>query len=110
MKMYDEMRRKNIIRETLYENKDNNNKIKNENELESLKDKIPIRQNKKRETIKDVDIFSNVLQEAKKEIKNVKKEIEKCKESKMKYELKQFLAKRISNLEKIILEVQNSLK
>ena len=110
MKMYDEMRRKNIIRETLYENKDNNNKIKNENELESLKDKIPIRQNKKRETIKDVDIFSNVLIEAKKEIKNVKKEIEECKESKMKYELKQFLAKRISNLEKIILEVQNSLK
>ena len=110
MKMYDEMRRKNIIRQTLNENKDSNNQIKNENELDYLEDKITIRANKKRETIKDVDIFSNVLQEAKKEIKNVKKEIEECKESKMKFELNQFLAKRISNLEKLILEVQNSLK
>ena len=110
MKMYDEMRRKNIIRQTLNENKDSNIQTRNENELEYLEDKISIRTNKKRETIKDVDIFSNVLQEAKKEIKNVKKEIEECKESKMKFELNQFLAKRISNLEKLILEVQNSLK
>ena len=110
MKMYDEMRRKNIIRQTLNENKDSNIQTRNENELEYLEDKISIRTNKKRETIKDVDIFSNVLQEAKKENKNVKKEIEECKESKMKFELNQFLAKRISNLEKLILEVQNSLK
>ena len=110
MKMYDEMRRKNIIRQTLNENKDSNIQTKNENEFEYLEDKISIRTNKKRETIKDVDIFSNVLHEAKKEIKNVKKEIEECKESKMKFELNQFLAKRISNLEKLILEVQNSLK
>ena len=110
MKMYDEMRRKNIIRQTLNENKDSNIQTRNENELEYLEDKNSIRTNKKRETIKDVDIFSNVLQEAKKEIKNVKKEIEECKESKMKFELNQFLAKRISNLEKLILEVQNSLK
>jgi hypothetical protein len=110
MKMYDEMRRKNIIRQTLNENKDSNIQTRNENELEYLEDKISIRTNKKRETIKDVDIFSNVLLEAKKEIKNVKKEIEECKESKMKFELNQFLAKRISNLEKLILEVQNSLK
>ena len=110
MKMYDEMRRKNIIRETLYENKDTNSQIKNESELINLDDKITIRTKKKKETIKDVDMFSNVLQEAKKEIKNVKNEIEECKESKMKYELNQFLAKRISNLEKLILDIQNNLK
>ena len=109
MKMYDEMRRKNIIRETLNENKDTNNPIKNTNELETLNDKIFTRRYKKRESVKDVDIFSNVLNEAKKEIKNVKREIEECKESKMKYELNQYLVKRISNLEKIILEVKNSL-
>lgn len=110
MKMYDEMRRKNIIRETLYENKDTNNQIKNESEIITLNDQITIRTKKKKETIKDIDLFSNVLQEAKKEIRNVKNEIEECKESKMKYELNQFLAKRISNLEKIILNIQNNLK
>ena len=109
MKMYEEMRRKNIIRDTLSENKDSNKEDK-ENELHILNEKITMRKNIKRETIKDVDIFSNILQEAKKEIKNVKKEIEECKESKMKYELNQYLAKRITNLEKLILDVKNSLK
>ena len=75
-----------------------------------LNDKINIRKSKKRETVKDVDIFSNMIQEAKKEIRNVTKEIEECKESKMKYELNQYLIKRISKLEKLILDVQNSLK
>ena len=109
MKMYEEMRRKNIIRDTLSENKDSNKEDK-ENELHILNEKITMRKNIKRETIKDVDIFSNILQEAKKEIKNVKKEIEECKESKMKYELNQYLAKRITNLEKLISDVKNSLK
>ena len=110
MKMYDEMRRKNFIRETLNKNKDSNNQIINESELINLDDKITIRTKEKKETIKDIDMFTKVLQEAKKEIRNVKKEIDECKESKMKYELNQFLAKRVSNLEKLILEIQNNLK
>ena len=109
MKMYEEMRRKNIIRDVLNEDK-KRNQIQNENNSEILNDKINIRKSKKRETVKDVDIFSNMIQEAKKEIRNVTKEIEECKESKMKYELNQYLIKRISKLEKLILDVQNSLK
>jgi uncharacterized membrane protein (DUF106 family) len=109
MKMYEEMRRKNIIRDVLNEDK-KVNQIQNVNNSEILNDKINIRKSKKRETVKDVDIFSNMIQEAKKEIRNVTKEIEECKESKMKYELNQYLIKRISKLEKLILDVQNSLK
>ena len=108
MKMYEEMRRRNIIRDTLNMNKERNINSK-DNEIKTLNDKVNIRKNKKRETIKDIDIFSNVLQEAKKEIRNVHKEIEDCKESKMKYELNQYLSKRISNLEKLISNVKNSL-
>ena len=109
MKMYEEMRRKNIIRDVLNEDK-KVNQIQNVNNSEILNDKINIRKSKKRETVKDVDIFSNMIQEAKKEIRNVTKEIEECKESKMKYELNQYLIKRIRKLEKLILDVQNSLK
>ena len=109
MKMYEEMRRKNIIRDVLNEDK-KKIEIQNENNSEILSDKINIRKSKKRETVKDVDIFSNMIQEAKKEIRNVTKEIEECKESKMKYELNQYLIKRISKLGKLILDVQNSLQ
>ena len=109
MKIYEEMRRKNLIRDVLRENKEGNDNDKKEIEIKSTDDKIPIRKKKKTDTIKDVDIFSKILHEAKKEIKNVTKEIEECKESKMKYELNQYLSKRISNLKKLILDVKNSL-
>ena len=108
MKMYEEMRRRNIIRNTLNENKERKDDSK-EKELKNLDDKVSIRKNIKKETIKDVDIFSNILQEAKKEIRNVKKEIEECKESKMKYELNQYLSKRINNLQQLIISVKNTL-
>ena len=108
MKMYEEMRRKNMIRDVLNEDKKNIQSI-SENNTENLNDKFPMRKNIKRETIKDVDIFSNILQEAKREIRNVTKEIEECKDSKMKYELNQYLKKRITNLEKLITDVKNSL-
>ena len=109
IKIYEEMRRKNLIRDVLRENKGGIDNNKKEDDLKTLNDQIPIRKDKRRETIKDVNIFSNILQEAKKEIRNVTKEIDECKESKMKYELNQYLVKRVNNLQKLILEVQNSL-
>ena len=109
IKIYEEMRRKNLIRDVLRENKGGIDNNKKEKDLKTLNDQIPIRKDKRRESIKDVNIFSNILQEAKKEIRNVTKEIDECKESKMKYELNQYLVKRVNNLQKLILEVQNSL-
>ena len=109
IKIYEEMRRKNLIRDVLRENKGGIDNNKKEKDLKTLNDQIPIRKDKRRESIKDVNIFSNILREAKKEIRNVTKEIDECKESKMKYELNQYLVKRVNNLQKLILEVQNSL-
>ena len=112
MKMYEEMRRKSLIRDTLSD-KNLNNILENntENNLYDLNETTSNREsiNLKRENIKDFDNFTNILKEAKIEIKNVKKKIEECKESKLKYELNQYLAKRITKLEKLILDVKNSL-
>ena len=96
MKMYAEVRRKNIIIDSLTDNE---------------KDKIIETENvEKRDTIKDIGYFSKILLEAKKEINNVSKEIKECKESKMKYELNLFLLQRIDILKKMLLNIEKLLE
>ena len=110
MKMYEEMRRKIMIRNVLNQNKSKEiKKQTNESSLDISNDSEMINAKPKKRAIKEIDIFVNNLQEATKEIKKVKNEIEECKESKMKYELNEFLTQKISRLEKLILNIKNSL-
>ena len=102
MRLRDEMRRKNLIRNVLRksdkktdENNDKDKLIQNEKEQTNLN-----------ESIKD---FYKSFNRIKDEIKIITNEIKESRECKMKYELRQFILKRISNLQKLISEEQNSL-
>ena len=102
MRLRDEMRRKNLIRNVLRKtdkktDENNNKDILNQNEKE---------QTNLNESIKD---FYKSFNRIKDEIKIITNEIKESKECKMKYELRQFILKRISNLQKLISEEQNSL-
>ena len=96
------MRRKNLIRNVLRKTDkktdDNNDKdklIQNEKEQSNLN-----------ESIKD---FFKSFNRIKDKIKIITNEIKESKECKMKYELRQFILKKISNLQKLISEEQNLL-
>ena len=101
MRLYDEMRRKNMIKNVLTksnrntDNKKDNSVISNEKVLLNLN-----------ESIKDFEKSFNSIKD---EIKNITLEIKESKDCKMKHELKQFILKRISNLQKLISEEKNSL-
>ena len=103
MRLYDEMRRKNLIRNVLSKSRENLREQNDQNINANEKGQINLTL---KESIKDFDrSFSKI----KEEIQNITNEIKESNDCKMKYELKQFILKRISNLQKLISEEQKSL-
>jgi hypothetical protein len=102
MRLYDEMRRKSLIRNVLRKSsKKINEKIDKEKLIQNDKGQLNLN-----ESIKDFDKSFNKIKD---EINNITNEIKESKDCKMKYELKQFILKRISNLQKLISEEKKTL-
>ena len=94
MRLIDEMRRKNLIRNALRKEGKNGKGNEKDNEINLM------------ELIRDFDKFFDMV---KKDIETITNEIKESKDCKMKYELKKYITKRISNLQNLIDEEQNSL-
>ena len=101
MRLYDEMRRKNMIKNVLTKSNRNTDNKKDDSVISN--EKVLLNLN---ESIKDFEKSFNSIKD---EIKNITLEIKESKDCKMKHELKQFILKRISNLQKLISEEKNSL-
>ena len=96
------MRRKSLIRNVLRKSsKKINEKIDKEKLIQNDKGQLNLN-----ESIKDFDKSFNKIKD---EINNITNEIKESKDCKMKYELKQFILKRISNLQKLISEEKKTL-
>ena len=94
MRLIDEMRRKNLIRNALRKEGKNDKGNEKDNEINLMK------------LINDFDKFFDMV---KKDIEAITNEIKESNDCKMKYELKRYIIKRISNLHNLIDEEQNSL-
>ena len=102
MKLRDEMRRKSLIRTAL-------NKA-GKNEKDNIeKEKLILNEQGQLNLNESIKYFDQTFNKMKDDIKNITNEIKESKECKMKNELKQFILKRISNLQKLISEEQKSL-
>ena len=102
MKLRDEMRRKSLIRTAL-------NKAR-KNEKDNIeKEKLILNEQGQLNLNESIKYFDQTFNKMKDDIKNITNEIKESKECKMKNELKQFILKRISNLQKLISEEQKSL-
>ena len=103
IKLYDEMRRKKLIRNVLSKSRDNLNELNDPSIIAEEKEQLTTGLN---ESIQDFDNFFNGIKD---EIKNITNEIKESKNCKLKHELKQYILKRISNLQKLINEEKNSV-
>ena len=103
IKLYDEMRRKKLIRNVLSKSRDNLNELNEPSIIAEEKEQLNTGLN---ESIQDFDNFFNGIKD---EIKNITNEIKESKNCKLKHELKQYILKRISNLQKLINEEKNSV-
>ena len=102
MKLRDEMRRKSLIRTAL-------NKA-GKNEKDNIeKEKLILNEQGQLNLNESIKYFDQTFNKMKDDIKNITNEIKESRECKMKNELKQFILKRISNLQKLISEEQKSL-
>ena len=102
MKLRDEMRRKSLIRTALKKAK--------KNEKDNIeKEKLILNEQGQLNLNESIKYFDQTFNKMKDDIKNITNEIKESKECKMKNELKQFILKRISNLQKLISEEQKSL-
>ena len=102
MKLRDEMRRKSLIRTAL-------NKAGKKEKDNIEKEKLILNEQGKLNLNESIKYFDQTFNKMKDDIKNITNEIKESKECKMKNELKQFILKRISNLQKLISEEQKSL-
>ena len=103
IKLYDEMRRKKLIRNVLSKSRENLNELNDQNIISEEKGQLNI------SLIESIQDFDNFFNRIKDEIKNITNEIKESNNCKMKYELKHYILKRISNLQKLINEEKNSL-
>ena len=103
IKLYDEMRRKKLIRNVLSKSRENLNELNEQNIISEEKGQLNI------SLIESIQDFDNFFNRIKDEIKNITNEIKESNNCKMKYELKHYILKRISNLQKLINEEKNSL-
>ena len=103
IKLYDEMRRKKLIRNVLSKSRENLNELNEQNIISEEKGQLNIN------LIESIQDFDNFFNRIKDEIKNITNEIKESNNCKMKYELKHYILKRISNLQKLINEEKNSL-
>ena len=97
------MRRKKLIRNVLSKSRDNLNELNEPSIIAEEKEQLNTGLN---ESIQDFDNFFNGIKD---EIKNITNEIKESKNCKLKHELKQYILKRISNLQKLINEEKNSV-
>ena len=102
MKLRDEMRRKSLIRTAL-------NKAGKEEKDNIEKEKLILNEQGQLNLNESIKYFDQTFNKMKDDIKNITNEIKESRECKMKNELKQFILKRISNLQKLISEEQKSL-
>ena len=102
MKLRDEMRRKNMIRNALRKSS-----TKEREKME--KEKLILNEKGKLNVKESIQYFDKTFNKMKDEIKNITNEIKETKECKMKNQLKQFILKRISNLQELIGEENKSL-
>ena len=102
MKLRDEMRRKSLIRTAL-------NKAGKKEKDNIEKEKLILNEQGQLNLNESIKYFDQTFNKMKDDIKNITNEIKESKECKMKNELKQFILKRISNLQKLISEEQKSL-
>ncbi len=102
MKLRDEMRRKSLIRTAL-------NKAGKKEKDNIEKEKLILNEQGQLNLNESIKYFDQIFNKMKDDIKNITNEIKESKECKMKNELKQFILKRISNLQKLISEEQKSL-
>ena len=102
MKLRDEMRRKSLIRTAL-------NKAGKKEKDNIEKEKLILNEQGQLNLNESIKYFDQTFNKMKDDIKNITNEIKESKECKMKNELKQFILKRISNLQKLISEDQKSL-
>ena len=102
MKLRDEMRRKSLIRTAL-------NKAGKEEKDNIEKEKLILNEQGQLNLNESIKYFVQTFNKMKDDIKNITNEIKESRECKMKNELKQFILKRISNLQKLISEEQKSL-
>ena len=103
MRLYDEMRRKSLIRNVLSKSREKLNELTDQDINTSDKELLNLSLN---ESIQD---FDRSFDKIKDEIQNITNEIKESKDCKMKHELKQFILKRISNLQKLLSEEQKSI-
>jgi len=103
MRLYDEMRRKSLIRNVLSKSRENLKDLTDQDINTSEKEQLNLSLN---ESIQD---FDRSFDKIKDEIQNITNEIKESKDCKMKHELKQFILKRISNLQKLLSEEQKSI-
>ena len=102
MKLRDEMRRKSLIRTAL-------NKAGKKEKDNIEKEKLILNEQGQLNLNESIKYFDQTFNKMKDDIKNITNEIKESRECKMKNELKQFILKRISNLQKLISEEQKSL-
>ena len=102
MKLRDEMRRKSLIRTAL-------NKAGKKEKDNIEKEKLILNEQGQLNLNESIKYFDQTFNKMKDDIKNITNEIKESKECKMKNELKQFILKRISNLQKLINKKQKSL-
>jgi hypothetical protein len=96
------MRRKSLIRTAL-------NKAGKKEKDNIEKEKLILNEQGQLNLNESIKYFDQTFNKMKDDIKNITNEIKESKECKMKNELKQFILKRISNLQKLISEEQKSL-
>ena len=106
LKMYEKIRTKNIIRDVL--NKDEN-KVNEENDENEKHDGNLFRTTSDNSYNYSVEDLSKKIIESTREIKKINSEINECNESKMKYELNQYLRKKIKQLEIMITKIKESV-